>query len=602
MRRYFFDLNLKTKLVIIIMLSTSLITIILGYYSYSTSKSHAVDKVSQSNLAVIKVIDQNITNMQNSISDWITVFLMSSVVQDSLQDLTTNSSYLEANLYSGETASMMDHMLVTGNIDYLALYGKKNEPLYQVARDGSSGPSSMDTIRHTQAYQHTLNLNGSAYWFPLTEHNNLFIENNRKEKLGMSRIVRSTFNGEKLGYIMTGVNHQTIKQNYLRNLYDENHGIVILDQAGFPLFKAGREFYSSTILPSSIIDSNNSEGSIIRTTGDEDSLITYNKTKNGWLIMYAVPINLLTEEIESIKDLVVLIIVSCIMMSFILSMHLSTLVSTPIEQLLFSMKRFQKGVFTERVNIKYQDEIGQLSQGYNTMVANIKSLIDETYILRIKEKEAELKALQSQINPHFLYNMLDMIYWEAERSGQTILGEMVISLSKLFRLNLNQGKSFTSLGKEKDFIRLYLSLQQMRFKDKLTYQIDIPDELESYVILKLCLQPFVENALYHGIERKRTGGFIHVTAALEGSYLHFEIKDNGSGMSPETLKEITVINDDSDIYTGQDTGGYAIQNINQRLRHYYKDNYVLSYKSELGKGTLVKLVIPAYNIQEEYHD
>ncbi len=582
------------------MMLTSLISIILGYYSYSTSKSLIVDKVSQSNLAVIRVIDSNLTTMQKGISDWITVFAMSSVVQKSLQDPRTEPNYLEATLYSGTTASMMDQMLVTGNFDYLALYGNTNEPLYQVARDGSSGPKHLNVIKQSGIYQKTLQLNGSAYWFPLTEKNNVFIEYNRNEKLGMSRIIRSTLNGEKIGYIMVGVNHQTIKQHYLRNLYDQNHGIVILDQEGIPFLKAGREFYHSKLLPLSIVgDVSEHTGSLINTSSDEELLLTYSRTKNGWLIMYAVPLNLLTQELDSIKSLVVIIIITCILLSIPISMSFSTLLTAPIKKLLVSMRRFQNGHFDERVVVKYNDEIGQLSLGYNTMVTNIKSLVDEAYVLRLKEKEAELKALQAQINPHFLYNMLDMIYWEAERSGQPQLGDMVISLSRLFRLSLNRGKSFTSLGKEKEFIHLYLSLQQMRFKDRLTFNIDIPDELESYVILKLCLQPFVENALYHGIESKREGGFIHVTVRLKDQYLHFEIQDNGGGMKEETLMDITKIQNESDVYTSHQTGGYAIQNVIQRLQHYYKNDYVLSYDSELKKGTLVKLVIPAITIKQE---
>ncbi|MFC4323967.1 cache domain-containing sensor histidine kinase [Litchfieldia salsa] len=600
MRRHYFNLSLKTKFIILIMLSTSLISITLGYYSYSTSKSQIVDKVSQSNLAVIGVIDRNLTNMQKGISDWITVFAMSSVVQKSLQDPRTEPNYLESALYSGTTSSMMDQMLVTGNFDYLALYGKTNEPLYQVARDGSSGPKHLNGIKQHRIYQKTLQLNGSAYWFPLTEQNNVFIEYNRHEKLGMSRIIRSTLNGEKLGFIMVGVNHQTIKQHYLRSLYDQNHGIVILDQEGTPLLKAGKEFYHSKLLPSTIVgDLSERTGSLINTGRDEDLLLTYSRAKNGWLIMYAVPLNLLTKELDSIKSLVVIIIITCILLSIPISMSISTLLTAPIKKLLASMKRFQKGHFDERVEVKYHDEIGQLSLGYNTMVTNIKSLVDEAYVLRLKEKEAELKALQSQINPHFLYNMLDMIYWEAERSGQPQLGDMVISLSRLFRLSLNRGKSFTSLGKEKEFILLYLSLQQMRFKDRLTFNIDIADELESYVILKLCLQPFIENALYHGIESKREGGFIHVTASLKDQYLHFEIQDNGGGMNEETLMDITKIQNESDVYTSHETGGYAIQNVIERLHHYYKDDYVLSYESELKKGTLVKLVIPAITITQE---
>ena len=320
---------------------------------------------------------------------------------------------------------------------------------------------------------------------------------------------------------------------------------------------------------------------------------------NGWLIVYAIPLSLLTKELNSIKLFVFLIILTCILLSVPLTMLLTSFLTAPVKKLLISMRRFQNGHFDERVEVKYQDEIGLLSQGYNNMVANTKSLVDEAYVLRLKEKEAELKALQSQINPHFLYNMLDMIFWEAEKSGQNHISEMVITLSRLFRLSLNSGKSFTSLGKEKEFIKQYLALQQMRFADKLTYRIDISDDLDRYVILKLCLQPFIENALIHGIERKREGGYVHVNGVLENGYLHFTVEDNGGGIDSKTLKEITEIKNETDVNTAHETGGYAIQNVIQRLRHYYKEDYELNYESEQGHGTRVNLKIPAMTETQE---
>jgi two-component system sensor histidine kinase YesM len=217
----------------------------------------------------------------------------------------------------------------------------------------------------------------------------------------------------------------------------------------------------------------------------------------------------------------------------------------------------------------------------------------------LKEKEAELKALQSQINPHFLYNMLDTIFWEAEAAGQSRISEMIVSLSRLFRLSLNRGKSFTNVAKEKELIELYLSLQKMRFKDLLQYRIDIPDEIGGYVMLKLVLQPFIENALIHGIERKRGGGYVNVTGALSGESLRFVIEDNGAGMDAETVERILKVQNESDVYTAQETGGYAIQNVNARLKHYYKDRYRLKYNSEPGKGTTVELIIPAIPDSQE---
>lgn len=170
---------------------------------------------------------------------------------------------------------------------------------------------------------------------------------------------------------------------------------------------------------------------------------------------------------------------------------------------------------------------------------------------------------------------------------------MVINLSRLFRLSLNQGKSFTSVAKEKELIELYLSLQKMRFKDSLDFVIDIPDELHPYVILKLSLQPFIENALIHGIERKRGGGCVSISGQRTGDQLMFVIEDNGGGMSSETLQKILTLPDESDIYTARDTGGYAVQNVQARLKHFYKGDFTLHYTSVPGEGTRVEIIIPA---------
>jgi two-component system sensor histidine kinase YesM len=606
MGKSFYHWSLKTKLIVIIQFITTLVAVTLGYFSFETSKTQIVNKVSVSNQSVITVIDNNVTRMQRSISDWATVFVLSSTVQQALQMQANEQDALEFALYSGPAASLMDQMLVTGNFDYLALYGESSsDPLYQVATDDSSGPAKLETITASEVYGKTEQLNGAPYWFPLTLTNNAFIEYNRQGKMGMSRIVRSTLNGEKLGVIFVGVNHQTIRSHYLKNLYDQDHGILILDQNGQSMLAAGKTFYEPDLALFSPQEDDLQEASGSRVTqiGGEELLISYSVMDNGWRIYYAVPLHLLTKELNAIKLFVGLAILAIIVLTVPLTTLLTSFLTAPIKKLLISMRRFQNGHFGERVEVKFQDEIGLLSQGYNNMVLNIKTLVDEAYVLRLKEKEAELKALQSQINPHFLYNMLDMIFWEAEKSGQDRISEMVITLSRLFRLSLNRGKSFTSLGKEKELILQYLKLQQMRFADKLTCKIDIPEELEHYVILKLLLQPFIENALIHGIERKREGGYVNVSARLDGEQLSFVIEDNGIGMDENMLKEITELQPESDVYTAQETGGYAIQNVIQRLRHYYKDDYRLTYISEPGKGTRVELNIPAMTEtrEEEEH-
>ncbi|CAM4012757.1 sensor histidine kinase [Cohnella lubricantis] len=599
MYRSFMNLNIRNKLIAVMVLSMTLVVLVLGYYSFQTSKKQIVHKVSATNLSVAKVIDNNLAGLQRTISDWSTVFILSSAVQSRLQTGGNGGNTLESALYSGPTSSIMDQMLVTGNFDYLSLYGLTDDPLYQVATDDSSGAQPLSVISDSQLYTETVDRNGAPYWFPLTAENNRFVGSNRKDKIGMTRIIRSTLTGDRIGFLFVGVNKETVRSRYLKNLYDEDQGILVLDERGAPLLSAGRALYDPQTLDLSFADGL-SNGSKIVKVGREELLLSSSKSNSGWQILYAVPMDSLTHELNSIKLFVAILLIAGLLLSVLLVTILTSFITAPIKNLLQSMKRFQSGRFDEKVEVLHRDEIGQLSRGYNTMVANIKSLVDETYVLRLKEKEAELKALQSQINPHFLYNMLDTIFWEAESAGQDRISEMVINLSRLFRLSLNRGKSFTSVAKEKELIELYLSLQSMRFKDKLTYRIDIPDELNRYVILKLSLQPFIENALVHGIERKREGGHVQISGALEEGYLRFRIEDNGSGMEAKTLREVTELRTESDVNTQQDTGGYAVQNVLQRLKHYYRDNFRLEYKSKPGEGTLVELVIPAQiDIQED---
>ncbi|GMK37467.1 hypothetical protein PCCS19_05210 [Paenibacillus sp. CCS19] len=594
MLRAYFNLSLKFKIIILFTLLMTVFSVALGYYAIKTSKTQVVNKVSSTNLGVVRVVDNNMRSMQKAISNWVTVFVMDPYIQSTLQmEVRPEEGTLDPALYNGSTTTLMNQMLLTGNFDYVALYGKEGPPLFQVATDDSSGSGTIQQIEANPIYKQTAALRGAPLWFPMPA-DNVFIQNNRKDKIGMTRIVRNTNNGYTIGFIFVGVNQETIKAQYLANLYDKDHGLVILDAGGVPLLEAGKPFYKEGQAELENIRSSipESGSKVVRLDG-ESLLLTYSKGENGWQYLYAVPLSVLTEELNSIKQFVVLLIVGWLVMSIPIMLLLTSFLTAPIKNLLLSMRRFQNGQFDEKVEVKYGDEIGYLSQGYNNMVENIKSLVDDAYVLRLREQEAELKALQAQINPHFLYNMLDTIFWEAESAGQDKISEMIINLSRLFRLSLNRGKSFTSVAKERELLELYLSLQKMRFRDVLEYEIDIPPGMSEFIMLKLILQPFVENAIVHGIERKRGGGFVRVTGFQEGQRLTFIIEDDGLGMCEEELAKLTALPKENDVNVAQDTSGYAVRNVHERLKHYYKDEFELIYDSKPGQGTRVQLTIPA---------
>ena len=208
-------------------------------------------------------------------------------------------------------------------------------------------------------------------------------------------------------------------------------------------------------------------------------------------------------------------------------------------------------------------------------------------------RHAELRLLQEQINPHFLYNTLDTIVWLIESNSVDEAVDMVVSLSQFFRLVLSHGAEYISIREEEQHIRNYLKIQQARYHDILDYEIDIDPAIYSYRILKLTLQPLVENALYHGIKYKRAMGKITITGNMQEKRIVLIVQDNGVGMDPDKLahlrREIERPCKDTE-------GGFGLANVNERIRMYFGDYYGMQIDSVQGQGTTVTVTIPALQI------
>jgi two-component system sensor histidine kinase YesM len=239
------------------------------------------------------------------------------------------------------------------------------------------------------------------------------------------------------------------------------------------------------------------------------------------------------------------------------------------------------------------DEITELGMSFNIMIGKIRELLDS----KIKEQEtlkkAEMRALQAQINPHFLYNTLDTIIWMAEAKKNDQVIEIVSALSSFFRISLSKGRDWITIGEEVERTKSYLTIQKIRYRDILDFKIEVDQEASDFTILKLILQPLVENALYHGIKNKRGGGTIIVRAKQKNvDEILLEVEDDGIGFTPEKLAQLKEeLDDDSgDIRL---ESGFGVGNVNNRIRLYYGKQYGVTIKSEYNTGTIVALIIPA---------
>lgn len=272
-----------------------------------------------------------------------------------------------------------------------------------------------------------------------------------------------------------------------------------------------------------------------------------------------------------------------------LSHYIPLSISRPIKELVEVTKQVSQGDLEVRSHVSSGQEARMLSDSLNTMIDKINELLEQVKLEQIRIRKAEFQLLQTQINPHFLYNTLDTIIWLAESDEQKKVVRMVESLSEFFRTSLNQGKDIISIREELQHVRSYLEIQQVRYQDILEYEIDVPQELMIYAIPKITIQPLVENALYHGIKNKRGKGMIRITAYLEDGSFVIQVEDNGIGMQEERLKQVQ-----EGIRKKQyvESNIYGLYNVNERIRLNFGEKYGIRIQSTYGEGTVIRILLP----------
>ena len=235
------------------------------------------------------------------------------------------------------------------------------------------------------------------------------------------------------------------------------------------------------------------------------------------------------------------------------------------------------------------DEVGRLGQSFNTMIGEIGKLLDQVYVEQQKKREAEFRILQAQIKPHFLYNTLDTIHWMAQEKGATDIVGIVDALTRLFRISLSKGRDVIRLEEELEHVTSYLVIQKIRYLDKFDYTIDVDPTLLSLPVVKLTLQPLVENALYHGIKEKAGRGLLTLSARRESGALVLTVADDGAGMARSALEALV-----ANLHQDEEPSahGFGVFSVHHRIRLVFGEEWGLSYRSSPGEGTTVTVRQP----------
>lgn len=435
-----------------------------------------------------------------------------------------------------------------------------------VKHDTTVAPVS--EIEETDWYQKALEHPG-LNWFA----------NYQEETLFSARKLAFSGAREGVNILYMDVDYQKLFTPYAETLISEC-GLYITDQDGKLVFEESR--FSGK---NQNYDLTYSEFLEQRDRGSTDYIILCEQSNTtGWTVWLYQPVGLAGEAMRPIGVMAGVTILICIFAAVLAYFITSGMVSSRIERLTHFMQEVQEGSMDMQMESDDRDEIGMLYRGFGSMMKRIRTLINEVYLSKITQKEAELKALQAQINPHFLYNTLSLINWKALAAGEEDISRMTLTLSTFYRTALNRGRNVLQVETELSNTRAYLEIQSMLHDGDFDYEIEAQTEILQCESLNLILQPLVENAIHHGIEEKTDGrGKITVRGWKEDNCVWFMVEDNGVGMEQEVADKILTM----------ESKGYGVRNVDERIRLCYGEKYAMKVESVVGKGTKMTIHFPA---------
>ena len=415
------------------------------------------------------------------------------------------------------------------------------------------------------------------------------IQGERPWVITLSRYIPDPMNKEG-GVLFVDLNYSAIRKLCDDSSVGKKGYIFILDEDGNIVYHPQQQQLYNELQTEYIDEVMNCQTDVLN-MGDGDSARLYTISRSdttGWTVVSCSYISELLKKSGEAQIIYMLMAVVLVAIALLISSFMAKSITQPILKLQSSMALIQKGDFRAgNVEVESRNEIGSLTETFNVMTLRIQELMEQNINEQKAKRKSEMKALQSQINPHFLYNTLDSIIWMAESGKNEEVVLMTASLARLLRQNISNEEEEISIFDEVEYCRNYLTIQKMRYKDKLEFRIDVAPEITSCQIIKLVLQPLIENAIYHGLKYKESKGLLELIGYAAGEDIIFEIRDNGVGMDEETLNHIFERHT-----VNYRSNGVGVYNVERRIKLTYGQEYGITYKSRSGEGTVARVCIP----------
>ena len=581
----FRDFSIRTKLIIGFLTILLPLVLILSIVFYSYSAEIVLKQSLEQTREIVEQFSISLDNYMGLMRNKMEILADSPTIQEELnthqdkEDIKNDSFYsrnkrirrIMLQIYSSVTMNDVEIYGINETNHYLSLWSKKYEmPDKDILFENAN----------------------------LSKGRSVLVNNiNDADTIQMIKMVKDLQTYKPIGYIRFG-----LKRNYIEKMakninFGSDGSVVIFDEN---LNKISGIVHDSVL--SKLLKEKLSIGNFLYSEGKNEYTAVYiHSDSTGWTTVGVIPLRYINKDLAGIQYLTVIIIVLTIIIGVTVSVIIAQSLILPLENTVNALEKFSRGDFAVRLKENRCDEIGKLNRIFNKAIKEINELMQKVTQSEILNKEMEFKTLQSQMNPHFLYNTLDAINWLAFKEKQTEICNLVAAISSLIRASISNKKSIITIEQELDYVKNYIYIQHIRYKDRFDTIYDIDESLLKQAVPKLIIQPIVENAIIHGIENSKNKNLLYISVKRENECIIIIVKDTGIGMTDEKVSELlkeplNAEGDEQKAHTN--LGLYAVH---KRIQLMYGDLYGLTVQSQAGEGTTVTLHIPFTKKQEMFY-
>jgi two-component system sensor histidine kinase YesM len=594
---HFKNFSMASKILIILCLVSLFPLLLTSYVLYHNSSSALQEELGDYTVEITRQVNNRLELFQEEMMRLVNIirfdedvqkFLLFSGVNDDLKSIETTNEIskmlnaigsLRGNLYG----------IYIRNDDGVTAYGALN-----------SSARLNYHFEKESLFQEMSNVDG----FHLRPTQPEYYADNRPVVTFAGRLVEFDQYWER-GTLLIDFDPKVIEQMSDPIQLGETGYVFVMTANGIPINQAGK-------FPKGLMNQQQfeevfqqEEGHFLTKEKDKKILVGYyTAPSTGWKIVGVVPFDEVAVKIHRIRFIVFLIVLTSVLLIIIISILFSKGITRPLKKLETHMKAVQRGNFTVQLQNDRKDEIGKLSHRYNHMINELKRMEDEVYRSQIREfklellrRDSELNALQAQINPHFLYNTLNTITCIGEVYNVHQISLVSKSLANMFEYSIGSTK-YAALEEELNHVDAYMKIIQVRFPNRITCHKELQPDVLGETIIKLIIQPIVENAVIHGLEKKRGKGNIWIRIFVEGDNMHIFVRDDGLGMDKEKLESVRKnLDQTTEAQTGEGREHMGLMNVQQRLLLHYGEDAQFLIDSSLGEGTLVQFILPLKKLE-----